>query len=113
MLIVSPNLGFDRNVGLGELRVGEVLRFTGVTVTAGGKGLNVARVAGLLGGKAVVVGFVAGHGGRAVEGLIRDEGLAFVPVVTGGEARVMTIVTEAGGRVTVLNEPGRRSRLEI
>src|SRR5688500_19099943 len=58
------------------------------------------------GGGGGVGGFGAGHGGRAVEGLIRDEGLAFVPVVTGGEARVMTIVTEAGGRVTVLNEPG-------
>ena len=78
----------------------------GVTVTAGGKGLNVARVVRLLGARALVVGFVGGHGGRAVEGLIKDEGLTFVPVAIGGEARVMTIVTEADGRVTVLNEPG-------
>ena len=106
MLIVSPNLGLDRNVTLPEMRPGEVFRFSGATVTAGGKGLNVARVAGLLGARAVVVGFVGGHGGRAVEGLIAEEGLAFVPVLIGGEARVMTIVSESDGRVTVLNEPG-------
>ena len=65
MLIAGPNLTIDRTLSLPELRPGEVLRFSRVVVTPGGKGLNVARAARALGHPAVLVGFVPGHTGRA------------------------------------------------
>ena len=106
MLIASPNVGLDRTLEIEELRPGEVLRFSRATVTAGGKGVNVARVAKALGAPATLAGFAAGHCGRAVAGLLGDEGVPFVPVAASGEARSMAIILEVSGRVTVLNEPG-------
>ena len=60
MLIAGPNLTIDRTLGIEELRPGGVLRFDGVAVTPGGKGVNVARVARALGVSALLVGFTPG-----------------------------------------------------
>lgn len=106
MLIAGPNLTIDRTVGVSALRPGEVQRADDVTVTPGGKGLNVARVATTLGGHARLVGLTAGHTGAAVAAMIADEGIALSPVACAGEARCAVILLEPGGRTTVLNEPG-------
>jgi 1-phosphofructokinase family hexose kinase len=106
MLVAGPNLTIDRTAVLGELRPGEVLRFDRVVVTPGGKGLNVARAARLLGHSALLVSFVPGHTGRAAAALIAEEGVELSGVPCGGELRSTMIVQERGGRTTVLNEPG-------
>jgi 1-phosphofructokinase family hexose kinase len=106
MLIAGPNLTTDRTLRIDELRPGEVLRFSMATVTPGGKGVNVARVARVLGFPAVLVALAPGRTGTAVVGLLGDEGLDVVPVETGGEVRAASVILEDGGRVTVLNEPG-------
>jgi len=106
VLIASPNIGFDHTARLDELRPGHVLRFTSVTVTAGGKGVNVARAARDLGCPARLVGFAAGRTGSAAIDHLLDEGIPVVGVPIAGEARVNTIVLEESGRVTVMNEPG-------
>ena len=46
------------------------------------------------------------HRRRGWRTFLRDEGLEVVHVAVPGEVRVAAIVLEAGGRVTVLNEPG-------
>jgi 1-phosphofructokinase family hexose kinase len=106
MLIAGPNLTIDRTLSIDELRPGEVLRFERVVVTPGGKGVNVARVARALGARALLVGFTPGRTGAAAAGLISDEGLELRAVPAGGELRSTAVVLEAGGRVTVMNEPG-------
>ncbi len=106
MLIAGPNLTIDRTLSIPELRPGEVLRFSRVVVTPGGKGLNVARAARALGHPAVLVGFVPGHTGRAGAALIAAEGVDLAGVECGGELRSTAVVMEDGGRVTVFNEPG-------
>ncbi len=105
MLIAGPNLTIDRTSSIGELRPGEVLRVAGVTVTPGGKGLNVARAARSLGRPATLVAFVPGRTGRAAAELIREEGVALEGVAVGGEIRSTSVILEPG-RATVLNEPG-------
>jgi 1-phosphofructokinase family hexose kinase len=105
VLIAGPNLTIDRTSSLAELRPGEVLRLAGVVITPGGKGLNVARAALVLGAPASLVGFVPGHTGRAAAALIAEEGIAFQGIPVAGEIRSTTIVLEPG-RATVLNEPG-------
>ncbi|CAN5718417.1 1-phosphofructokinase family hexose kinase [soil metagenome] len=110
MLIAGPNLTIDRTLRIADLRPGEVLRFDESHVTAGGKGVNVARAARALGVPATLVGFTPGRTGAAVAGLIEDEGLAVVPVPVSGEVRSAAVILERSGRVTVLNEPGPKLR---
>ncbi len=106
MLIAGPNLTIDRTSTLPELRPGEVLRVDGVQVTAGGKGLNVARAARALGHPAVLVGFVPGRVGEALAAMIADEDVELVGVPIAGDLRSTAVLMEPGGRVTVVNEPG-------
>jgi 1-phosphofructokinase len=108
MLIAGPNLTIDRTLTIDELRPGEVLRFDGVAVTPGGKGVNVARVAQALDAPALLVGFTPGRTGQAAARLLADEGLDIEAVPVDGELRSTAVVLERGGRVTVMNEPGPR-----
>jgi 1-phosphofructokinase family hexose kinase len=106
LVVAGPNLTLDRTLTIDELRPGEVLRFTSASVTGGGKGVNVARVARALGKPARLVCLAPGRTGAAAAELLRDEGLDVVDVSVPGEVRVAAIVLETAGRVTVLNEPG-------
>jgi 1-phosphofructokinase family hexose kinase len=105
VLIAGPNLTIDRTSTIPELRPGEVLRVADVTVTPGGKGLNVARAALALGVPATLVAFLPGHTGRAAGALIAEEGVQLEGVPVGGEIRSTAVILEPG-RATVLNEPG-------
>jgi 1-phosphofructokinase family hexose kinase len=106
VVIAGPNLTTDRTGRLAELRPGDVVRFDEATVMAGGKGVNVARVALALGAPAVLVGLLPGHTGAAAAAMLADEGIELRGVAVGGELRAATVVLERSGRVTVLNEPG-------
>lgn len=108
MLIAGPNLTLDRTVTIDELRPGEVLRFETATITPGGKGVNVARVARAQRAAALLVSFVPGRTGAAAAGLLADEGIELHSVPCGGELRSTQVVLERSGRVTVMNEPGPR-----
>jgi 1-phosphofructokinase family hexose kinase len=106
MLVAGPNLALQRVADLDLLRPGEVLRFNHAAVSAGGKGVNVCRAARTLGARARLITFTPGLTGRATVELAVRDGIEVHQVACGGEARVATIVREASGRVTVLNEPG-------
>jgi 1-phosphofructokinase family hexose kinase len=106
VLIATPNLTVDRTIRLPELRPGSVLRPSRAVVTAGGKGVNVGRVAAAFGGRATLVGFVADVDAPVLARLFAVEPLDLAGVPVPGEARVATIYLEDSGRVTVLNEPG-------
>lgn len=106
MLIAAPNLTLDRILGIDELRPGEVQRFSEATIAPGGKGVNVARVARDLRFPADLVALAPGRTGRAAVELLAEEGLRVGAISTGGEIRAASIVREASGRITVLNEPG-------
>ena len=106
MLVVNPNLCFDRTLAVDSFEVGTVSRPYSVLVTAGGKGVNVVRTASDLGAPADLVGFVAdGDGPRLLE-LLAGEHIAMHAVQVAGEVRTATILLERSGRATVLNEPG-------
>jgi len=106
MLIVTPNPAIDHTVRLGTLRPGEVIRTGPGISVAGGKGGNVTRAAALLGTRATVLAFRPETGGIHLEGLYAAEGFAFEAVPVAGRVRTCTALIEAGGRVTLLNEPG-------
>jgi 1-phosphofructokinase family hexose kinase len=104
--VVGPNLTVDRTLRLPRLVPGAVLRAQEVVATPGGKGVNVVRAATALRVPATLLGFTAGHTGRALAGLLRDDGVALLAVPCAGEARSTLIALEEDGRATVVNEPG-------
>src|SRR4051812_14197084 len=106
MLVAGPNLTIDPTLAIAELRPGEGLRFDGVVVTPGGKGLNVARAARALGHRAVLVSLVPGRTGEAARAMIADEDVKLHAVRCPGELRSTAVIQERDGRTTVLNEPG-------
>ncbi|MBF0561950.1 MAG: 1-phosphofructokinase family hexose kinase [Alphaproteobacteria bacterium] len=107
ILCVTPNVSLDRTLVVPGFAVGEVWRATDVLVGCGGKGVNVARAAQLLGAETVCAGFLAGHAGRAAAEMAEREGLECRWTWIDGETRTNMIVVEPnGGEATVINAPG-------
>ena len=107
ILCVTPNPALDRTVTAPGLRLGQVARATHSFTAAGGKGLNVARVARALGGAALCAGLLGGHSGRLLAELAEREGLPAAWTWFAGETRTSVILIDPqGGDATVVNEPG-------
>lgn len=107
MLIATPNLCLDRTEMVSAVVPGGVMRARSVEVTAGGKGVNVARVLRSFGQHPPIVGLVAERNGPELLDLLAGEGATVVPVATPGWVRLaIIIIEESAGRITVLNEPG-------
>lgn len=106
MLVATPNLCFDRTLHVPELRPGAVHRSGPAAVSAGGKGVNVARVLRAHGETPVLAGLVPTVDGDVLRALLAEEGAELVGVPVTGTTRVATVLVEEQGRVTVVNEPG-------
>lgn len=108
LLIITPNPALDRTMVFRGLRLGAAHRTDHVLVSAGGKGLNVARVARTLRQAALVCGPLGGHTGEQVAHLAAEEGLLCRWTSHGaGETRTCVLLVDpetADG--TALNEIG-------
>lgn len=107
LLTVTLNPALDQVYEMPNFRAGELNRPVSKTVTAGGKGINVARVYRSLGGEATATGLAGGRVGRDIVDAARAEGIPveFVPVA--GEARSnIKIVDTVNGGQTEINEAG-------
>jgi 1-phosphofructokinase family hexose kinase len=106
MLVVGLNQTIDRTIRLPVLAAGHVLRAGDVAITPGGKAVNVCRAAMTLGAPARLVGPFPGRLGGVAVAMLEAEGLPVTAVPVSGELRGTTVVIEADGRTTVINEPG-------
>jgi tagatose 6-phosphate kinase len=106
VVTVTLNPAVDVTYFLPDLAPGAVHRVREVQIRAGGKGVNVARVAARLGAKVTATGLAGGQAGGVVRQALAAAGVtdAFVPV--DGETRRTVTVVEGSGRATTLNEPG-------
>lgn len=119
-LVVCPNLAIDRMLAADAVRPGGMTRCRALRTQAGGKGSNVMRALRALDGSLrdvrttapLLTGFTAGRGGRLIVELAADEEIWLEPVVTGGEARVSTVVLGDDGSVTRLYEHGPKAGIE-
>ncbi len=104
---VTLNPSLDRTLHLAGLQVGALNRATSTRLDLSGKGVNVAMALREFGLDSVMTGFVAGRSGRVlVEGL-RDGGYACEFLQVAGETRSnITVIDDAAGVTTKLNEPG-------
>ena len=106
-LIVNPNPVFDRTINVVELIPGAVIRALAVELTAGGKGINVARVLRALGRPARMLLPIGVDDRARYESLHAGEGAEFTSVEVPGGVRTASIyLEERSNRVTVVNDAG-------
>jgi 1-phosphofructokinase family hexose kinase len=111
VVALTPNPAWDVTYRIDRLLPGESLRVRSVRARAGGKGVNVARVARALGVPSVAVCPLGGPlAGPFTADLDADgQAAAVVPVAGAVRQSVAVVPTDAGadgGHPTVLNEPG-------
>lgn len=76
ILTVTLNPAIDKVYQVNSFTVGSVFRPNNIWVTAGGKGINVARVASILGERVVATGFLGGKNGQFIRDQLRQIGIA-------------------------------------
>lgn len=103
---VTLNVAVDKAYTVKELNKGQVMRVLTCSNTAGGKGLNVAKVVKLCGEKVLATGFVGGHNGAYVEDLLREKNVPSRFVHVKGETRSCINVLAEDGSSTEFLEPG-------
>jgi len=109
ILTVTPNPMLDKIISLARFSLGEVQRAQAMTTIAGGKGVNVSRALLALGESTLATGFLGGHTGQAIRGLLDKEGLPhhFVEIESTTREGFTFVEAESGARTAVF-EPGHR-----
>jgi tagatose 6-phosphate kinase len=103
---VTLNVAVDKLYLVEQFETGEVTRVKECNATAGGKGLNVSRVASILGEKVLATGFVGGHSGEYVEEMLKRDGISNDFIHVDGESRTCINIIDQNGKSTELLEPG-------
>lgn len=107
ILTVTLNPTVDKAYEVEKLILGEVARVQGNRQTAAGKGIQVAKVAKLLGEEVSATGFIGGHNGQYIKEFLEKAGIQTKFILVEGETRtcinVMDLFT---GRITELLEQG-------
>ena len=104
---VTLNPALDRTLTVSRLQMGELNRARSVRLDLSGKGINVSRLLSRLNVPSRIIGFVGGRTGRAIQDGLTEEGFETIFVGVTEETRQnITIVDEATGAQTKINEPG-------
>lgn len=107
ILTVTLNPAIDRVYFLHSFEVGEVNRPASMTYTAGGKGLNVSRVASILGEAVCATGFLGGYNGQFISQELKRMGIEDSFIQIEGETRIcLNMTDQSTGRSTEILEPG-------
>jgi tagatose 6-phosphate kinase len=113
ILTVTLNSTVDKTYHIPKLLPGEVIRVQGVAKTAGGKGINVAKVAKLLGNDVAATGFLGGDTGEYINTFLTDAGIVTEFIFLDAETRTCVTVNDIErGEQTVLLEPGAHVNTE-
>ena len=106
IVCVTPNVALDRTMVVPDFALGHISRIPGAIAVPGGKGLNVLRAVEILGGRTLAMGLLGGHTGRMVAALVAEGGYQARWTRFNGETRTCTIIANAEGVSTVINESG-------
>ncbi len=107
ILCLAANPSIDRLFEVDELRTGTAHRPEEFVQVAGGKGLNAARAAVILGAQVQVVTILAGHAGRWLERQLEQAGIPVHAVWGEGESRSSLSVAHGDeGQLTEFYEHG-------
>lgn len=104
---VTLNPALDKTVEIPSLTVDSVNRITKMRTDPGGKGINVSKVIGKLGGKSIAAGILGGDTGRAILSALDAMGLESRFHFVEGETRTnLKIIDPVNHTNTDINEPG-------
>ncbi len=113
LLTVTLNPALDRVHVVPGFAAGAVYKAQETHTSAGGKGVNVARVTHTLGGPVAALSLLGGVAGEYALQSLHREGITQRVVPIGGETRTSVIVADpVNRRDTVLNEAGPEIRPE-
>ena len=107
IICVTPNAALDRTLVVPDFAIGHISRINGGVVAPGGKGLNMMRAVKILGGHPMSMGLLGGHTGRMVAAMVQESGYSAEWTWFDGETRTCTIIANAEGVSTVINESGQ------
>lgn len=104
---VTLNASIDKAYYMkGTIENGTVMRVASCRNSAGGKGLNVARIARLCGAQVKATGFVGGFNGQYLEALLDKDAISNEFYHVKGETRSCINILDAGYGSTEYLEPG-------
>ena len=113
ILVVGLSSVWQRTLFFDEVRAGEVNRAKQVLETASGKGVNVARVAMILGAKARVLTVAGGGRGKLFQQALKKDGVDALVVPVGGETRVCQTLIGAGVVTELVEESPGLTKSEV
>jgi len=107
IIVVSLNPAIDRNYKVFGFVPGKLFRCENPVVSPGGKGVNVARIISLLGGRVSLLGFFAGNNGKYIVDNLVENKVKVLPVFINGETRnSINILDKVSGQETEILEKG-------
>ena len=106
ILTVTTNPTIDRVYFVDDFKTGEVHRPEKFTKTAGGKGLNVARVGKILGADTAAMGFAGGYSGEFIKKEVESFGIKSLFTQISGETRTCVNISDKNGKSGEILEPG-------
>lgn len=107
ILTVTLNAAIDKRYVVENFKSGNVNRVKECSYSAGGKGLNVSRVAVIAGEEVTATGFVGGHAGNYIVEVLGGQGIKGDFVHISGESRsCINIYDETNQTQTEFLEPG-------
>ncbi len=104
LLCITPAPAIDRTAHVERLAHDEVLRPVEMFVLPGGKGVNAARAAVALGGRAVTTGIAGGHAGRWIVEALSAEGLEPHWSFAKAESRTAYVTVDETGESVLVYE---------
>ncbi|MBL8087284.1 MAG: 1-phosphofructokinase family hexose kinase [Chthonomonas sp.] len=107
ILTLTLNPSVDRTLFIDTLKPGDTNRVRKVETDAGGKGINLSRVATEMGGRTTALGLVGGPHGACIHHVLHDEGVpnAFTPIAFDTRINI-NIESDSGEPPTTFNAPG-------
>lgn len=107
LLLVAANPSIDRLYELDRLEVGAIHRPRSTTAVPGGKGLNAARAAAVLGGRVTAVAILGGRAGEWIADGLAERGLDVRVVPATAETRTcVSVLDRSAGDLTEVYESG-------
>ncbi len=106
ILTVTANPTIDRVYVIEDFEIDKVHRSEKVSRSAGGKGINVARVCQILGRETAAMGFVGGYTGEFIKSEVEKQGIKNLFTEIQGETRTCVNISDKSGKSGEILEAG-------